>query len=97
MSGLQNSAMRSATSLAIDDVLDTGDLRCPLPVLKAAARLKTMTPGQCLRVVCRDSAAIIDFEVFCHHTPHELRQSYEQEDGVYVIDINCGAKVRDPA
>ncbi len=87
--------MKSENRMAVSNILDTGDLRCPLPVLKAAARLKAMQPGQILRIICRDQAASIDFEVFCHHNPHELvakSVKTADSDEAFVIDIRCGDK-----
>lgn len=60
-----------------DDDLDTTGLLCPLPVLKAAKRLRAMTPGQVLKVTADDPAAVIDVPHFCAEKGYELVTSHE--------------------
>lgn len=69
-----------------DDILDATGLLCPLPVLKARRRLKSMTPGSTLRVLADDPAAIVDVPHFCAEAGHDLlSQSDEGPHQVYVI------------
>ena len=63
-----------------DDTLDTCGLLCPLPVLKAAKRLRAMSPGQTLKVLADDPAAIIDVPHFCAEQGYTLLQS-DDSDG----------------
>ncbi|NNF78325.1 MAG: sulfurtransferase TusA family protein [Rhizobiales bacterium] len=68
------------------NMLDTRGLKCPLPVLKAAKRLKSMSPGTLLTVEATDPMAVIDFPHFCAESGHELvRQS--QADDLYTFEI----------
>ena len=53
---------------------------CPLPVLKARKRLKTMEYGEILHVTATDPAAIIDFPHFCSEAGHVLLES-RQDNG----------------
>ena len=55
-----------------DDDLDATGLLCPLPVLKAAKRLKSMEAGAVLRVQADDPAAIVDVPHFCTEQGHDL-------------------------
>lgn len=66
--------------------LDTTGLLCPLPVLKAAKRLRAMAPGQQLRMTADDPAAIVDVPHFCAEQGYALVSS-DQQGGVqtYVI------------
>ncbi len=68
------------------DTLDALGLLCPLPVLKARKRLKSMPAGGVLRLLSDDPAAIVDVPHFCTEAGHKLL-SQEQADGhqVYVI------------
>ncbi len=68
------------------ETLDTLGLLCPLPVLKARKRLKSMPAGALLRVLADDPAAIIDVPHFCAESGH-LLISQEDANGhqVYVI------------
>ncbi|MGI9464668.1 MAG: sulfurtransferase TusA family protein, partial [Aestuariivirgaceae bacterium] len=61
--------------------IDVRGMLCPLPVLKAQKRLKTMENGELLKVLATDPAAVIDFPHFCNEVGHELVSS-DQSDGV---------------
>ncbi|MDP9137757.1 MAG: sulfurtransferase TusA family protein [Pseudomonadota bacterium] len=60
--------------------LDVSGYQCPLPVLKAAKKLKTMAPGSVLRLIATDPAAAIDVPHFCVEQGHQLLRQEEQED-----------------
>lgn len=55
-----------------DAELDARGLLCPLPVLKARKRLSALAPGQVLRMVADDPAAMIDVPHFCAEAGHAL-------------------------
>jgi tRNA 2-thiouridine synthesizing protein A len=55
-----------------DAELDARGLRCPLPVLKARKRLAALSPGQVLRVLADDPAALVDIPHFCAEQGHAL-------------------------
>jgi tRNA 2-thiouridine synthesizing protein A len=64
--------------MKFDETLDAIGLLCPLPVLKARKRLKTMASGQVLRLLADDLAAIIDVPHFCRESGHTLIQILDQ-------------------
>ena len=66
--------------------LDVSGYQCPLPVLKAAKKLKTMAPGSVLRLIATDPAAAIDVPHFCAEQGHELL-SQEKDEGRLVFLI----------
>lgn len=70
-------------SMEWDIELDAQGLLCPLPVLKARKRLQSMQPGQVLRVIATDPAAVIDMPHFCNESGHELIGT--AEDGLAQI------------
>ena len=51
-----------------DEEIDARGLLCPLPVLKAAKRLRAMQPGAVLRLVADDPAAVIDVPNYCRES-----------------------------
>jgi tRNA 2-thiouridine synthesizing protein A len=55
-----------------DQEIDATGLLCPLPVLKARKRLRGMAPGQVLRLIATDPAAVIDVPHFCAEAGHAL-------------------------
>lgn len=67
--------------MAEDATLDTLGLLCPLPVLKARKRLKSMQPGQVLRLLASDPAAVVDVPHFCAESGHELLGMEDAGDG----------------
>jgi len=69
-----------------DEELDTTGLLCPLPVLKAAKRLRGMAPGTILKMVADDPAAVIDVPHFCNEQGYALTSS-DDEDGVQTFLI----------
>lgn len=75
---------------AIDEVLDTKGLNCPLPILKVRKAIEKMQAGQVLQVLATDPGAVADFEAFCRQTGNELMDS-STEDGVYTFLIKRAA------
>lgn len=66
--------------------LDARGLRCPLPVLKARKRLKSLGDGDQLRVLADDPAAVIDVPHFCTEQGHALESQAKENDAlVFVI------------
>jgi tRNA 2-thiouridine synthesizing protein A len=63
------------------DDIDTRGLLCPLPVLKAAKRMRAMAPGGILRMQADDPAAVIDVPHFCAEQGYELLSS-DEADGI---------------
>ncbi len=58
-----------------DHELDAIGLLCPLPVLKARKRLLALAPGQVLRLLADDPAAVIDVPHFCAEQGYELLET----------------------
>lgn len=69
----------TARPMDFDEELDALGLLCPLPVLKAAKRLRGMAPGTVLKVVTDDPAAVIDVPHFCNEQGHILVASRETD------------------
>ncbi|EEX10917.1 sulfurtransferase TusA [Ruegeria lacuscaerulensis ITI-1157] len=68
------------------ETLDALGLLCPLPVLKARKKLKSMPAGSVLRLLADDPAAVVDVPHFCAEAGHELiAQEDLSEHQVYVI------------
>ena len=69
-----------------DILLNARGLKCPLPVLRAGKLLKTLAPGDILRVEATDAAAPKDFCAFCDAVGALLLESHE-DGGVFFIAI----------
>lgn len=72
------------------DELDARGLLCPLPVLKAAKRMRGLAPGDELRLLADDPAAVIDVPHFCTEQGHALIETAE-DAGAQVYVIRKGA------
>ena len=69
-----------------ETLLDVKGMNCPLPVLRANKALRTLKPGERLRVLATDRAAMGDFKAFCQETGHALVAASE-EAGVFSFVI----------
>jgi tRNA 2-thiouridine synthesizing protein A len=77
-----------------DRVLDVKGMNCPLPVLRANRELRGLQPGERLRVLATDRAAVADFQAYCRETGHALL-AWSEEGGVFSFVIRRRAE--DPA
>lgn len=68
--------------MEFDQEIDARSLLCPLPVLKARKRLKGMGPGQVLKLVADDPAAVIDVPHFCTEQGYELLDVVAGDAGI---------------
>ena len=69
-----------------ETTLEVKGMSCPLPVLRANKALRSMQPGERLRVLATDRAAVADFQAFCRETGHALVAQGE-EAGVFSFTI----------
>ena len=69
-----------------DEVFDARGMKCPIPVLKAAKRLKALEPGDTLTVEATDPSAPEDFKNFCETSGNEL-VSLDEGEGLYTIVV----------
>ncbi len=76
-----------------ETLLDVKGMACPLPVLRANRSLRSMAPGERLRVLATDRAAVADFQAYCRETGHDLLACSE-EAGVFSFVIRCRAQAR---
>lgn len=69
----------SARLLQVAKVLDVKGLNCPLPILKTKVAIRGIKPGQILQVLATDPHSVVDFEVYCVRTGHELIQTIKSD------------------
>ncbi len=67
-----------------DRVLDARGLLCPMPVIKAAKEIRSLDPGQVLKIMATDRGSVADVPAWAEDTGNELLESHE-EAGVYVF------------
>ena len=62
-----------------DTLVDTRGLICPLPILRARKALRGVAPGQAIRILATDPAAVGDIEICCTQGGHEVLESLESD------------------
>jgi tRNA 2-thiouridine synthesizing protein A len=72
----------SQSAAMSESVLDVKGMSCPLPVLRANRTLRGMAPGERLRVLATDRAAVADFHAFCRESGHALL-AWSEEAGTF--------------
>lgn len=65
--------------------LDAKGLKCPLPVLKAAKRMKALAAGETLKVEATDPSAPGDFRNYCETSGNELVSLERGEELVTIV------------
>ena len=78
-----------------ETILDVKGMACPLPVLRANRALRALSPGDRLRVLATDRAAVADFKAFCHETGHALVAQGE-DAGIFSFTIRKRATEPEP-
>jgi tRNA 2-thiouridine synthesizing protein A len=74
-----------------ETLLDVKGMNCPLPVLRANRALRGMAPGERLRVLATDRAAVADFKAYCRETGHAL-VAWSEDAGVFSFVIRRRAE-----
>ncbi len=69
--------------------LDARRLLCPMPVIKTQNTVKTLQPGDLLRVICTDPGVKHDIPTWCRINGHEI-VSITQEGHEIVILVRVG-------
>ena len=75
------------TTIKEDRLLDARGLLCPMPIVKAGKEIKSLAPGQVLKILATDRGAIADFPAWADDTGHELMEWHEEPDGALVFYV----------
>ena len=62
-------------------VVDARGLRCPLPVIRLAQRVRELEPGTVVEVWATDPAAAADVPAWCRMRGHEYLGTHDVDDG----------------
>jgi tRNA 2-thiouridine synthesizing protein A len=65
-----------------DQQVDARGLNCPMPIVKTAQAVKTMTSGQTLEILATDPGSVKDFAAWSKSTGNELVEQ-TVDGGVY--------------
>ncbi len=69
-------------STEIAQQVDARGLSCPMPIVKTAQAMKTVSPGALLEVLATDPGSVKDFAAWAKTTGNELVEQ-SVEGGVY--------------
>lgn len=74
-----------------DRILDVTGYRCPIPVLRLEAALRTMPLGAQVTVIADDPIAVVDLPHFCREGGHTACR-LDDRRGACVFLVTRGAK-----
>ena len=65
--------------------LDARNLMCPLPVIRAQDRIKTLRSGQRMNVICSDPGALNDIPAWCRINGHRVISTRHDDYAIEVL------------
>lgn len=65
--------------------LDAKRMLCPMPVIRTQDKIKTLSVGDVLEVVCTDPGALQDVPAWCRINGHEVLETKTVDDEVFII------------
>ena len=68
--------------LTADELVDARGLSCPMPIVKTAVLMRTLSAGKVVEVLATDPGSVKDFQAWARSTGNELIES-TQEGSVY--------------
>ncbi|MBD3669618.1 MAG: sulfurtransferase TusA family protein [Gammaproteobacteria bacterium] len=72
--------------------LDATRLLCPMPVIRTQDRVKELTPGETLEVICTDPGVKNDIPAWCRINGHTVRDIREQDEEIIItIEVGSGS------
>ena len=71
--------------------LDAKRMLCPMPVIRTQDKIKTLSVGDVLEVVCTDPGALQDVPAWCRINGHKVLETKTTEDEVFIVIEVCGA------
>lgn len=75
-----------------EHTLDAKRLLCPMPVIRTQDKIKTLTVGDVLEVVCTDPGALNDVPAWCRINGHKVLETKTIDDEVIIIIEVCAEK-----
>lgn len=65
--------------------IDARRLLCPMPVIRAQDKVKTLNSGDILEVICTDPGALNDVPAWCRINGHKVLETKTVDDEVIII------------
>lgn len=67
--------------------LDVKGAACPIPIVKTAKAMKTMSPGELLEILATDPGVEPDMKAWAKQTGNELVSIEQQGGGVFRVVV----------
>ncbi|MEE9169191.1 MAG: sulfurtransferase TusA family protein [bacterium] len=77
-------------SIIPDEVLDTYGMLCPLPIVKTAEKMRSMSSGDTLKVISSDAAIQVDMPNWCKSVGNEYL-GFEEVEGAFHVYVRKSA------
>jgi len=65
--------------------LDAKRMLCPMPVIRTQDKIKTLSTGDVLEVVCTDPGALQDVPAWCRINGHIVLETKTTDDEVFIV------------
>lgn len=75
----------TTTSIVADEVLDSRDVSCPMPIIQTAQALKQLASGQTLLVLASDPGFEPDIKAWASRTGNTLLSSERHGDEIHAL------------
>ena len=75
----------NSTSIVADEVLDSRDVSCPMPIIQTAQALKQLASGQTLLVLASDPGFEPDIKAWASRTGNTLLSSERHGDEIHAL------------
>jgi tRNA 2-thiouridine synthesizing protein A len=75
----------SATTTVADEVLDSRDVSCPLPIIQTAQAMKQLASGQTLLVLASDPGFEPDIKAWASRTGNALISSQREGNEIHAL------------
>jgi len=67
----------------VASIVDARGLSCPMPIVKAAQWIKSVTSGQLMELLATDAGSVKDVQAWCRSTGNELVEQRTDDQGVF--------------
>jgi TusA-related sulfurtransferase len=71
-------------------VLDAKRLLCPLPVIRTQDKVKQLSVGDQLEVICTDPGVMQDIPTWCRINGHQVLETTANDESEYIIILQVG-------
>lgn len=67
----------------VSTIVDARGLSCPMPIVKAAQWLRSVTAGQLMELLATDPGSVKDVQAWCRSTGNDLIEQRTDDKGVF--------------